>query len=163
MSNAIIIFGAKYLLFLIVGIALVYFLEQPRNKQKQLIVFGIITCVLVFIVAQVATRFYYDARPFVAGHFLPLIPHDPDNGFPSDHTLLASAAAMVIFYFNRKIGTLLLILAALVGVARVMAGVHNPIDIIGSIVISIVVSLLVYEFIMPAVIKSKVYNRYFKY
>jgi len=158
MSNTIIIFGAKYLLFLLVGVAGVYFLQQPRNRQKELAIFGVVTCVLVFLVARIASHFYFDPRPFVTGHFVPLIPHDSDNGFPSDHTLLASAVAMIIFYFNRKVGALLMTLAALIGLARIAAGVHSPIDIVGSIIISIVVSWLVYKFVMPMVIKTKFFE-----
>lgn len=159
--NSLIIFGAKYLLILIIGIAFIYFLKQSRNKQKQLVVFGIITCALAFVTARIATQCYYDARPFVTGHFMPLIPHDSDNGFPSDHTLLASAVAMVIFYFNRKMGMVLLALAVLVGTARVMAGVHHPIDIIGSIIISVGVSFVIRRAIMPIINNSKIYTRYF--
>jgi len=160
--DSLVIFGAKYLLILIIGIAFLYFLRQPRDKQKQLAIFGLIVCVLAFIVARLTSQLYFDARPFVAGHFSPLIPHDPDNGFPSDHTLLASAVAMVILYFNRKMGMLLVMLAVLVGMSRVMAGVHHPMDIIGSIVISVGVSLLAHLFIMPIIKKSGVYNNYFK-
>jgi len=158
--DSLVIFGAKYLLFVVVVIAFVYFLRQPSDKQKQLAVFGLITCALVFIVARIASQLYYDPRPFVIGHFSPLVPHVPDNGFPSDHTLLASAIATVIFYFNRKVGVALSALAVLVGVARVMAGVHSPIDIIGSIIISAVVTFSAYGIIMPIVSGTKIYKKY---
>jgi membrane-associated phospholipid phosphatase len=54
-----------------------------------------------------------------------------------------------------------LILAGLVGTARVLAGVHHSVDIIGSLVISAGVSFLVYKFILPKISESKIYKNYF--
>ena len=90
---------------------------------------------LSYIIAKVVGHLYFDPRPFVVGHFTPLLSHAADNGFPSDHTLFGAAIAAVIFRFSRKTGTFLLFLAIFVGVARVFAGVHHTVDIAGSIVI----------------------------
>jgi undecaprenyl-diphosphatase len=92
------------------------------------------------------SRFYFDPRPFVQGNFTPLLPHAADNGFPSDHTLLAAAIAFATFHFNKKLGLFLLLLAILVGVARILAGVHHVADIAGSIIITgLVYFLAVYS------------------
>jgi undecaprenyl-diphosphatase len=68
---------------------------------------------------------------------LPLIPHEADNGFPSVHTLYAMTTAAVIIIFKRKTGILLALLAVMVGVARVLAGVHHTADIIGGLAIAV--------------------------
>ena len=133
--NIIIIFIAKYLLFVSVAIAVLYFAKQPRAKQKEILIFSVILLPLSYIAAKLVSRFHFDPRPFVQGNFTPLIPHMPDNGFPSDHTLLGAAIAFAVFHFNKKLGFLLLYLTVLVGVARVLAGVHHMADIAGSIVI----------------------------
>jgi undecaprenyl-diphosphatase len=129
------IFGAKYLLFFVIGIALFYFLKQPGDRQKRIIFFSLIVLPLSYVLAKIAGYFYYDARPFVAGNFTPLVPHDVTNGFPSDHMLLGAAVAAIIFRFNKKLGAGLFTLALLIGGARVYAGVHHVMDIIGSIAI----------------------------
>ena len=36
-AKALAIFGAKYLLVIIVGIALIYFLRQPRPTQRKML------------------------------------------------------------------------------------------------------------------------------
>ena len=41
-------------------------------------------------------------RPFVVQHVAPLFPRDADNGFPSDHTLLATFFAVCVFFYSRK-------------------------------------------------------------
>jgi undecaprenyl-diphosphatase len=133
--DIIIIFISKYLVFVSAAIAVLYFLKQPRQKQKEIFIFAVVLLPLSYIVAKIVSRFYFDPWPFVVGHFTPLLPHAADNGFPSDHTLLGAAIAFAIFHFNKKMGLLLLCFAVLVGAARVLAGVHHVVDIAGSILI----------------------------
>ncbi|MCX6766572.1 MAG: phosphatase PAP2 family protein [Candidatus Moranbacteria bacterium] len=140
--NILILIIAKYLVFVSVAIALVYFLKQPRPKQKEILVFAVILLPLSYIVAKVIGHFYFDPRPFVVGHFTPLLPHAADNGFPSDHTLFGAAIAAVIFRFSRKTGIFLLFLSIFVGLARVFAGVHHISDVLGTIIIVGLVYLL---------------------
>jgi undecaprenyl-diphosphatase len=137
--NFIIIFIAKYLIFVALAIAVLYFLKQPRPRQKEMLIFAAILLPVSYFVAKIISHFYFDPRPFVAGHFTPLIEHAADNGFPSDHTLFGAAIAFAIFRFNKKLGLLLLYLTVLVGVARVLAGVHHAVDIAGSILIVAIV------------------------
>lgn len=85
--NDLAIIGAKYLYLLVAVLAAIYFVRQPRKVQKELILFGIIVLPVIYLMARVASLFYFGPRPFVVGHFSPLIPHAPNNGFPSDHTV----------------------------------------------------------------------------
>ena len=140
--NLIIIFIAKYLVFVAAAIAVFYFLKQPRQKQKEMLIFAVILLPLSYVAAKIISRFYFDPRPFVQGNFTPLLPHAADNGFPSDHTLLGAAIAFAVFRFNRKLGLLLLYLTVLVGAARVLAGVHHATDIAGSLIIVSLIYLL---------------------
>lgn len=153
-SNLIIVFGAKYLIFLLLLLVVIFFFKQTALIKKQLIIMGLISLPLIYLVAKLGSMLYFNSRPFVAGGFLPLIPHSPDNGFPSDHVLLSSALAMVIFYYKQKSGLIIMTLSILVGISRVLAGVHHSIDIIGSIVISIIISTLVYYLVMPYLVKK---------
>lgn len=142
----LIIFIAKYLVFISAAVAVVFFLRQPRARQKEMLIFVLILFPLSYILAKISSRFYFDPRPFAAGNFTPLIGHASDNGFPSDHALLGAAIALAIFHFNKELGTVLLLLAAIVGAARVAAGVHHAVDIIGSIVVVFVVFLIILTF-----------------
>lgn len=139
-SSLLIIFGAKYLIVVIALIAGGYALKLPRPKQLLMIKIAAISFPVIFLLSRLASLVYYDPRPFVTGHFIPLIPHDPDNGFPSDHTLLSAAIAALVYTLNRRIGLALFALALLVGIARIAAGVHSPIDIAGSIAIAILIT-----------------------
>lgn len=139
MVNVLAIFFAKYVYLIVIGIALIYGFLQPRPVQKKMLILSIICLPLIFIVAKIASHFFYDPRPFVVHHIKPLIPHASDNGFPSDHTLISAAFASVLYVFTKKWGIIAGVLAVLVGVSRIYAQIHSPIDILGSIVISMVV------------------------
>ena len=144
--NNIIIFGSKYLYLVIVIAALVYVWRQPKGLRWKIVICATIALPLTYIVAKIASAFYYDPRPFVVGNFTPLLPHAADNGFPSDHTLLSSAIAVVIFFFHRKLGLGLLVIAFLVGAARVFAGIHHFVDIIGSMVIASITTYIFFKY-----------------
>ncbi len=156
--NTLYIFGAKYFIYLIILAAVICFFFLNREKKKEAIVFSVIALPIIYIVAKIGGTLYYDPRPFIVGHFTPLISHSPDNGFPSDHALLASALAMVAHYFNKKAGIIFWLFAILVGASRVLVGVHHAIDIVGSMIISIVVAAFVYKFIFPRILRSEFYK-----
>jgi undecaprenyl-diphosphatase len=146
--DLLIIFAARDLYIVIVAVAILYFLFQPKELRWKIVLCALVALPLIYIIAKIGSFFYYDPRPFAVGQFTPLIPHNADNGFPSDHTLFASALAAVIFFFNRKLGSVLFVLAFLVGIARVLAGVHHFVDILGSIVIAFVVTYIVFQYIL---------------
>ncbi len=128
---------AKYAIVIPVVLSIVTCLLL-RNRRKQ-IDFGILVIaggILSLALAVVGSHIINDPRPFVAGHFTPLLPHGNDNGFPSDHTLLASFLGFAILRSSRLIGFITLAVAACIGIARVLAGIHHLEDIIGSFVIT---------------------------
>jgi membrane-associated phospholipid phosphatase len=51
-------------------------------------------------------------------------------------------AAASMFVYRRNVGVLLAVLAILVGVSRIIAKVHYPVDIVASIVIAISATFL---------------------
>ena len=133
----LILFCAQYLYLVIVLTALVSFVFLDKSKRINTVKLTALALPLSYIFAKVAAFLFYNPRPFVVEHIQPLIHHAADNGFPSDHTLLTMTIAAIVFAFNRKLGIFLGILAIIVGVARVVAHVHHPTDILGGIVISI--------------------------
>lgn len=132
----IVVFVAKYFIFLSAVVALWTFATLPRKQKKEFILVGVIGAVIAMLLAKLGSHLYYNPRPFVEGHFTPYFAHGNDNGFPSDHTLLAGWLAFLGLRYSKKLGWLLIVLALLVGLARVKAGVHHLLDILGSLVFS---------------------------
>lgn len=134
--DSLFIFATKYLYLLSIAALGAYFLLQPRESQRRMALFAVPAALLAYALGALGDHLYFDPRPFVVGHFTPLVPHAPDNGFPSDHTLLVSAIATIGSFWSRRLGFLLWILAVLVAAARVYAGIHHTIDVVGSVVIA---------------------------
>ncbi len=132
------IFSAQYLFVLPILILGAYFFTRKWPAQKRMALFAIPAGLLTSLLGLVAGYLYYDPRPFVVGHFAPLIPHIADNGFPSDHTLLVSAFAAVGMYWNKWLGIVLWAIAVLVAYSRIYVGLHDLLDVAASIVFALV-------------------------
>jgi len=153
--DSLFIFGAKYLYLIVLAFAGVSFFRLKRGNQKDLIILASISFPLVFLVSKIGAYLYFDPRPFVVGHFVPLIPHDPDNGFPSDHALLLSSVTALFIVYRRKIGYILAVLTAVVAFSRVYVGIHHFVDVFASILMAITVITLVHHIL----IHFKLYKR----
>ncbi|MGO8684994.1 MAG: phosphatase PAP2 family protein [Thermoleophilia bacterium] len=140
--DSIIVFVAKYFFILSILITAYVWFRLSRQRQWELAVWGVIGGVIALILMKIAGALYYDPRPFVSQHIKPLFAHAADNGFPSDHTLLTMFLAFCVLAYSRRWGGVLVVIALLVGSARVAAHVHSPIDIIGSIVFAGVAALV---------------------
>ncbi len=136
--NTLIVLTAKYLYLVIILIAIVIFFKANRQDKIRLIKLAVIAGPLALIMVFISSHLFYDTRPFVAQNIQPLLPHSPDNGFPSDHTLISMLVALSIYQVKKRAGILLIILAIVVGASRVLAYIHYPVDILGSIVIAMV-------------------------
>lgn len=129
-----VILIAEYLILISVLLAVGFWLYTSKPNKKHLAFMVIAGAVLALVLAKLGSSLYYNPRPFEVGHFVPYFTHAADNGFPSDHTLLASFLGFVMLRFSRRLGWLLLALALAIGASRVIAGVHHTVDIIGAFV-----------------------------
>ncbi len=133
MHNLITIIAKDFIVIPLL-IALVVWLRLDRHHKKEFIVLAAGSAVITLALAVIGSKLFNDPRPFVVGHFTPYFAHGHDNGFPSDHTLLGSLLAFLVYKYDRKLGGLALIFALAIGLARVLSGVHHTVDIIGSVV-----------------------------
>jgi len=142
MYEFIVRFSAQYLLYIIAAVALVWWITQPKKEKLSIAIFGALALFIAFVLLLISAKFYYDTRPFIVLGITPLFPHSPDNGFPSDHTILAMTIAFVVTFFDRRVGTILILLSVVLGVSRVLAYIHHPIDIIASTALAAIAVLL---------------------
>ena len=72
------------------------------------------------------------ARPFLELGLEPGAAYIDNPGFPSDHALLATVAVVAVYFLtrNRRLSTALMLLVVLMAVARVVALVHTPADVV---------------------------------
>ncbi|GAC1314963.1 MAG: undecaprenyl-diphosphate phosphatase BcrC [Mucilaginibacter sp.] len=138
------IFCAQYLFVVAFLIAAIYFFKQARKLQARIVILGVICACISYAIALIAGQLYFDPRPFVEEHFIPLIAHDTENGFPSDHVLMLSVIAAVVSIFNLRWAAVLWLITGLVAYSRVYVGVHHSIDVLASILIVVIVTAVSY-------------------
>jgi undecaprenyl-diphosphatase len=133
MNNLIIEFLASFLIwFMFAGLLLLWFIDGRITKEQ--VLHALIAAFIAWLIANILQNIIPTTRPFVTngGPTLVWLPKSPDEGsFPSGHTALAFGLATTIWLHERKIGWVYLVLALIVGAARVLANVHYPIDILG--------------------------------
>lgn len=156
MEKQLILFGAQHLYLAIAISAGIFVYSRPKELRLKLLLSLVIAFPLTYLVAKIGSAFFESPRPFVLSGIPPLLPHAADNGFPSDHTLLSAACAALILWSGKRLGIVLMGAAFLAGYARVLAGVHHPVDVIGSMVIATGVAWVVWRYVVPRVL-----GRYF--
>lgn len=127
--NSIIIFCAQYLYLFVVAVIVIAWLRTQKDKRLEFLVAIILAGGIAFILSRIASKTYYDPRPFVTERVKPLIAHAADNGFPSDHALLTGTLTAITYFYNKKVAFVMLILTILIGIARILAKIHSPLDI----------------------------------
>lgn len=132
--------------FLFAVLFLVYFVRRTpqREAMRRTILLSGIAGVLALTVTALIAAVFYRARPFTV---LPpdqihlIIPHAADSSFPSDHTMGSAAFAAGMWRApGRSARWVFLVTALLVGLSRLIAGVHWPSDVAGSFILGAAVA-----------------------
>lgn len=118
-------------------------LEFTYYKKMLIIAFG--SAVLArFVFVSLIRYFYYVPRPFVAlQNVHQLIFHETTSSFPSGHASFYFALATSVYLYNEKLGKVYLIGALLISLARIVVGVHWPLDVLSGAVLGLLTALLV--------------------
>jgi undecaprenyl-diphosphatase len=135
----VVVLIAQYLPYVAALIAFVIILREKVWKKK---VWAFLVLAFSFVfskgfVVEAIHYLYERPRPFLALGFNPLFP-EASNAFPSSHAVILTTIALVIFFLHRKAGIWFFIFAFVNGIARIIAGVHWPTDIVGGMVLAFV-------------------------
>lgn len=148
-----VIFLGKYLIWLLIAGILFKILYKKNWGERfsagksrfQVLALGVLAIILSRgVVANLLQNFLESPRPFAALGIEPLFNHIAVSSLPSGHMALLMPIALTGFLLSRRTGWWAVLLTLLVGLARVMAGVHWPSDILAGILIGILSFVLVY-------------------
>ena len=136
-GDRLIVFLADYLLYFLIGFLAVWALTKKNFRVTAL---ALVTAVFSrFLVTEIIRFFYNRPRPFeILEGVRKLTDHTTGSSFPSGHAAFVFALAGFVYLHNRKMGVLFLMLALLIGLGRVAAGVHYPSDILGGLAVGFV-------------------------
>jgi len=107
--------------------------------------------VSAWILAQILKAVFAMPRPFIALPDVHLLINETGfDSFPSGHATFFAALATSIYFYHtegsersrgKKLGLILGFFALLIGLARIIAGIHFPIDILAGYLLGILVAL----------------------
>jgi len=146
--DALVVFLAGYFQYLLIAIFLLLLFFSKYAKREKLRIFWITvvsTIVARFGVTELIRFFYHRLRPFVTYQAHQLLSGN-EWSFPSGHSAFFFAMATAIYLYNKKWGIGFFLVAILMNISRVIAGVHYPSDIIGGAIIGIIVAYVVFYF-----------------
>ncbi len=134
-------FASILIWFMFFGLMILWLVDG--NVKKETVLHALFSCFLSWLICESIKFIFPTLRPFQIQDILPLTTTVPSDGaFPSTHTAVAVALSITIYKHDKKVGILYLLLAGMVGVARIFAHVHYPVDIIGGATIGLIVSSL---------------------
>lgn len=168
--DALIIVAARYFQYIVMGYALIlmYRTWSRRNpnlkphlyldKMASQALWVGSSVFLAYLVSGLMKIYFKIPRPFLDGADALFI-YGGYNSFPSGHATFFSALTVSMFLFHRVRGWWFLVSALIIGGARVIAGVHYPIDIAAGYIVGSVSALFVCLYLRP---KMGKYFNFFK-
>jgi undecaprenyl-diphosphatase len=130
------------IIFLVPSLAKIFGLSRYSLIASGLIgAFSWVTAVLI-------KTLRFTERPYLDKKTKALLKKKKDDpAFPSGHTAPMFAIGTIIFYFSPIFGLIVLTTALIMGICRIITGLHWPIDIVGGAVLGWLLSFLLYSFL----------------
>ena len=149
--DQLVVFFAFYFPYIVIILAGVFILmhhevlraQEPFKvfmQKKKEISKAFLAGILAWILAQVLKFLFSFGRPAEALTVINPLLTKTDYSFPSGHATFFMALAISIFFFHKKAGYLFIFFALLIGIARIIAGVHFPVDILGGFVLGALIA-----------------------
>ena len=104
------------------------YLQQGLGKQVLIYVF---IPASGFVILSFLRKKINAPRPYEEWDIKPLLDRDsPGQSMPSRHVFSATIISMACLHASLSVGVILLVLSALLGLVRVLGGVHFPKDVV---------------------------------
>ena len=98
-----------------------------------------------YIAAMILKNIFKIPRPFISNPNIHALISETGYGFPSGHATTFMALAVALFLINRRAGMIAGAAAILIGLGRIFAGVHSPLDILGGYVLGTLFAYIIYS------------------
>ena len=120
------------------------YFQEGFGKQVLIYVFISATG---FVILSLLRKKINAPRPYEEWDIKPLLDRDsPGQSMPSRHVFSASIISMACLHANLSVGVILLVLSALLGLVRVLGGVHYPKDVVVGYICGLVWGVLFFLF-----------------
>lgn len=154
--DGLIVFCAEYLPYLVIIFIVVYIFYRDLGDFDWRNPFGIIKkrinqlfnifipSITAWVLTSILKSIFFQPRPFIkfTESVNPLFTHGGMDSFPSGHATFYMALAISIYFINKKLGWVYFFIALVIGLARIITGIHFPIDILAGYLLGLIVALI---------------------
>lgn len=147
----VVIFFGFWFPYIVIGLAGLFLIFYRKSWRESFLVF--FSGGLAVFFDLILKNLIQIPRPFLALNNIQTLFPEAGYAFPSGHATFFSALAFSIFFLNKKTGLsaqagyVFMFFALLIGIARIIAGVHFPIDILGGFALGALVAYAVAYFL----------------
>jgi membrane-associated phospholipid phosphatase len=146
---AIAVFCANLLLFVLAGALAALGMGRLRQITWGLAARVALSLGVATLLTLLSKAVIDDPRPYLAEHYTPLAHAAADNGFPSDHTLVAALLAGWAWWLDRRLLPVFVAGTMLVLLGRLAIGAHHTLDVLGSLGFALAGLLLAARLLRP--------------
>ncbi len=141
--DQIITFCAMWLPWLTaVTVIISVLVSSARERRPTRAKFIILVPIIAWLLSQLLKAIIHSPRPSLTLDTVEPLFKTAGNAFPSSHATIFFALAFALYPFHPRAATLVSISAIAISLARVAAGVHWPIDILGGFILAGLVALI---------------------
>lgn len=139
--DSLIVFFADSFPYIVILLAIVFLFFYHRKPLKEILTV-FYSGIFAYLLASIFKLFFYTPRPFDALEGIYPLFSRADYAFPSGHATFFFALAFSLLFRHRKTGVIFLIFAILISIARIVTGVHFPVDILGGLCLGFLISFI---------------------
>lgn len=153
--DKIAVFITDHLIYIMLVVISIYFLIDIKDLHRKIdlsfikekiknFIPVLATGILAWGMGNLLKSIFKVNRPFIT--FTEVRTLVPESGFsfPSLHSTLITALAFAVYFKNKKFGYICLFIALLIGLSRVVVGVHYPLDVLGGFILGFIVAYIVH-------------------
>lgn len=143
--DSVAVFTAETLPYIVVILAILFLLFYRKSWKEFFVVF--VSSGSAYLISKILKILIHTNRPFVKFSYVQSLFFENGFAFPSGHATFFMALAISIFLLHKKMGYMFIFFALLISFARIIVGVHFPIDILGGFILGAGISYLFAYFI----------------
>ena len=147
-SRVVSLVGEYGIFLLPLGLIGLWILPASGVSFRRTVLFALVPSFVVAVLLAVTFHFLVSRpRPFEVLGFVPLFPHYADTSFASDHMLFGAALIGPAVWASLKLGGGLVAWLVIIGLCRIAAGVHYPTDVVGSILLAVIPTVVAVQLV----------------
>lgn len=130
--------SAEILIYLLV-LWMIFAWIRSNTGSRVFLLYALVSILLGLALNRAIGLFWYHPRPFEMGIGHTLISHAMESSFPSDHAVVffSTGLAFLLAKDTRRWGVLITFFGLIMAWSRIYLGVHFPLDMLGSFIVSI--------------------------